>query len=180
MSILRQRRPGQYRTLIILAVAVGALLIALVGMATRKASNEYENIEGAQDMREIFGGVRQLDDRLGSDDAPVQMQVFLDAQSATYRDQFLDTIPALLTECRRVLKPTGRLGVTSMATVESGDKKSVLEKTYIWMHTHFPHIVDCQPIPLEDLVQKAGFKLLQQERIDLFTMPVAIVVAQPE
>ncbi|MCA9090611.1 MAG: class I SAM-dependent methyltransferase [Planctomycetaceae bacterium] len=92
----------------------------------------------------------------------------------------LDTIPALLTECRRVLKPTGRLGVTSMATVESGDKKSVLEKTYIWMHTHFPHIVDCQPIPLEDLVQKAGFKLLQQERIDLFTMPVAIVVAQPE
>ncbi len=96
MSILRQRRPGQYRTLIILAVAVGALLIALVGMATRKASNEYENIEGTQDMREIFGGVRQLDDRLGSDDAPVQMQVFLDAQSATYRDQFLDTIPALV------------------------------------------------------------------------------------
>lgn len=96
MSRLRQRRPGQYRTLIILAVAIGALLIALIGMATRKASNEYEDIQGTQDMREIFGGVRQLDDRLGSDDAPVQVQVFLDAQSGTYRDQFLDTVPALV------------------------------------------------------------------------------------
>jgi len=96
MGALKQRRPGQYRTLIILAVAVGALLIALVGMATREAGNEYEDVQGLQDMREIFGGVRQLDDRLGSDDAPVQMQVFLDAQSATYRDQFLETIPALV------------------------------------------------------------------------------------
>lgn len=96
MGVFRQRRPGQFRTLIILVVAVGALLIALIGMATREASNEYEDVQGGQEMRQIFGGVRQLDDRLGSDDAPVQMQVFLDAQSATYRDQFLDTIPALV------------------------------------------------------------------------------------
>lgn len=96
MSFPKQRRPGQYRTLIILAVAIGALLIGLIGMATREPSNEYEDVQGTQDMRSIFGGVRQLDDRLGSDDAPVQMQVFLDAQSETYRDQFLDTIPALV------------------------------------------------------------------------------------
>ncbi|MBN8870615.1 MAG: thioredoxin domain-containing protein [Solirubrobacterales bacterium] len=96
MGVFRQRRPGQFRTLIILVVAVGALLIALIGMATREASNEYEDVQGGQEMRQIFGGVRQLDDRLGSDDAPVQMQVFLDAQSATYRDQFLETIPALV------------------------------------------------------------------------------------
>jgi len=94
---MRQRRPGQFRTLIILAVAVGAGLIALAGMATQKASDDYENIQGLQDMRQVFGGVRQLDDRLGSDDAPVQMQVFLDAQSSTYKDQFLDTIPPLVT-----------------------------------------------------------------------------------
>lgn len=91
-----QRRPGQFRTLIILAVAVGALLIALIGMSTREASNEYEDVQGVQDMRQIFGGERQLGDRLGQEDAPVQMQVFLDAQSSTYKDQFLDTIPALV------------------------------------------------------------------------------------
>lgn len=96
MSKVKQRRPGQIRTLIILLIAGGALLAGLVGMATREASNEYEDIQGVQDMRMIFGGERQLDDRLGQDDAPVQMQVFLDAQSETYRDQFLDTIPALV------------------------------------------------------------------------------------
>ncbi|MBN8867621.1 MAG: thioredoxin domain-containing protein [Solirubrobacterales bacterium] len=91
-----KRRPGQLRTLIILIVAAGALIVGIAGMATREPSHEYEDIQGVGDMREIFGGVRQLDDRLGEDDAPVQMQVFLDAQSATYRDQFLDTIPALV------------------------------------------------------------------------------------
>jgi len=89
----------------------------------------------------------------------------------------LDTIPLVLAECRRVLKPGGRLGVVSMATVADGNQESLLERTYIWMHTHFPHIVDCQPIPLEKLIVAAGFSCDQRERIDLFTMPVAIVVA---
>ena len=65
----------------------------------------------------------------------------------------------------------------SMAQVEDGDDESILERTYIWMHTHFPHIVDCQPIPVEQMVTEAGFTLAKQERISLFTMPVAIVVA---
>ncbi len=89
----------------------------------------------------------------------------------------LETIPDVLAECKRVLKPGGRLGVVSMATVSDGDSESVLERSYIWMHTHFPHIVDCQPIPLERMVEQAGFAIASQERIDLFTMPVAIVVA---
>jgi hypothetical protein len=89
----------------------------------------------------------------------------------------IDVIPTVLAECKRVLKSGGRLAVASMATVADGDEESVLEHTYIWMHTHFPHIVDCQPIPLENLVADAGFMIVKQERIDLFTMPVAIVVA---
>lgn len=43
---------------------------------------------------------------------------------------------------------------------------------------HFPHIVDCQPIPLEQLLTEAGFTLSVHERISLFTMPVAVVVAR--
>ncbi len=91
----------------------------------------------------------------------------------------LDVIPEVLAECKRVLKPNGRMGVVSMATMDVGDSESALERTYIWMHTHFPHIVDCQPIPLERLLQEAGFTLTKHERIDLFTMPVAVVVASP-
>jgi ubiquinone/menaquinone biosynthesis C-methylase UbiE len=89
----------------------------------------------------------------------------------------LETIPDVLSECRRVLKPGGRLGVVSMATVEDGKEESLLERTYIWMHRHFPHIVDCQPIPLEKKITEAGFILEKRERISLFSMPVAIVVA---
>ncbi|MEO8166149.1 MAG: hypothetical protein ABI619_12210, partial [Betaproteobacteria bacterium] len=47
---------------------------------------------------------------------------------------------------RRVLKPGGRFGTVSMATTPPGQTDSLLERTYKWMHEHFPHIVDCQPI----------------------------------
>lgn len=89
----------------------------------------------------------------------------------------LATIPILLAECKRVLKVGGRLGVVSMASVSDNERESMLERTYVWMHTHFPHIVDCQPIPLEDLVAQAGFAVDKQERRTIFTMPVATVVA---
>ena len=87
-------------------------------------------------------------------------------------------IPRVLAECRRVLKPGGRIGVVSMATVAPGEKESLLEKTYVWMHTHFPHIVDCRPVPLETLLTDAGFRLIAAERLSLFTMPVAVAVAR--
>ncbi|MEZ5941949.1 MAG: hypothetical protein R3C18_11195 [Planctomycetaceae bacterium] len=67
--------------------------------------------------------------------------------------------------------------VLGRATQPDGEQASIIERTYIWMHTHFPHIVDCQPIPLEELVINVGFALSKQERIDLFTMPVSNVVA---
>lgn len=88
-------------------------------------------------------------------------------------------IVSLLAECRRVLRPDGRLGVVSMASVPEGQHESWMERTYIWMHQHFPHIVDCRPIPLETLIQAHGFELSTQERLDLFSMPVAVVVATP-
>ncbi|MDA8744398.1 methyltransferase domain-containing protein [Rubripirellula amarantea] len=86
-------------------------------------------------------------------------------------------IPAVLAECKRVLKNNGRLSVVSMAEVLPDDHASILEHTYVWMHTHFPHIVDCQPIPVEAMITDAGFTITTQERMGLFTMPVAIVIA---
>ncbi len=90
----------------------------------------------------------------------------------------LEVIPDVLKETRRVLRDGGRLGVVSMATVKQGDSESALERTYKWMHQHFPHIVDCQPIAAEQFVTDAGYELATAERLDLFTMPVAALVAK--
>lgn len=90
----------------------------------------------------------------------------------------LDVIPQVLAEIRRVLVEGGRVGVVSMATVLANDRESALERTYKWMHMHFPHIVDCQPIDAERLISESGLTIIQQERHALFTMPVAVVVAR--
>jgi ubiquinone/menaquinone biosynthesis C-methylase UbiE len=88
----------------------------------------------------------------------------------------VEDIPVVLAEVRRVLRNGGRLGVVSMATVKDGDKASVLEKTYVWMHQHFPHIVDCQPIDVEQFVNNAGFHIQTVEEMEIWTMPVRAVV----
>lgn len=87
------RRPGRFWIILALALAVTGMLIGLVGISTQKPGQDFKDVIGAGDSQRIFGGVRQLDDRLGSADAPVQVQYFVDAQSSTYADQFLNTIP---------------------------------------------------------------------------------------
>lgn len=89
----------------------------------------------------------------------------------------LNDIPAVLAEVARVLKSGGRLGVVSMATVPDGEKPSGLEKTYVWMHEHFPHIVDCQPIDVVGLINEAGLSIQQKVELAIWTMPVRCVVA---
>jgi len=87
-------------------------------------------------------------------------------------------IPELLGDVRRVLRPAGRLGVVSMARPLEGQQESALSHTYRWLHRHFPHIVDCQPIPVERLIEEAGFGLKHQERMSIWTLPVAVVVGE--
>jgi ubiquinone/menaquinone biosynthesis C-methylase UbiE len=89
-----------------------------------------------------------------------------------------EDIPTVLGEVKRVLKPGGRLGVVSMATVKDGEHESVLEKTYKWMHVHFPHLVDCRPIDPAAALTSAGFQVQSEDRIMIWTMPVAVVVGR--
>ncbi|MEQ8856048.1 class I SAM-dependent methyltransferase [Gimesia sp.] len=88
----------------------------------------------------------------------------------------LVTIPEVLQEIRRVLKPGGRLGVVSMALTQAGEKDSILEKTYKWMHQHFPHIVDCQPIDAIGYLKESGFEIKEENNLEIWTMPVAVLV----
>lgn len=91
-----QARPGRVWILLALIAAGVALLIGIANIATRKPDTSYQKVLGASDTQRIYGGVRQAGDRLGDSDAPVQMLVFLDAQAAGFRDQYLETIPPLV------------------------------------------------------------------------------------
>lgn len=91
-----EARPGRIWILLALIAAGVALLIGIVNIATREPNTRYQKVLGAGETQQIYGGVPQAGDRLGSADAPVQMQVFLDVQASGYRDQYLETIPPLV------------------------------------------------------------------------------------
>lgn len=90
-----------------------------------------------------------------------------------------DDLPTVLSEVRRVLKPNGRIADVSMATPkkDAGETTSLLEKTYVWMHQHFPHIVDCRPIDPARELRAAGFDITTEQRLQIWSMPVAAVLA---
>lgn len=122
---------------------------------------------------------------------PVDLRVG-DARSLPFADASFDAaytsftlelfpaedIPAVLAEAKRVLKSGGRLAVVSMSVVPAGQRASALEKTYVWMHRHFPHLVDCRPIDAPGLVAAAGFRVVQADELTIWTMPVVVVVGE--
>ena len=164
---------GTGNTLLHLAEAVGEsgrvsgidVSTGMLEVASRKVESK-----GLADRVDLsVGDARQLPYKDDSFDA-----VFA---SFTLELFSLNDIPAVLAEVARVLKPGGRLGVVSMATVQEGEKASALEKTYVWMHQHFPHIVDCQPIDVVELVEGAGLQVQEKVEMTIWTMPVRCVVA---
>ncbi len=164
---------GTGNTLLHLAEAVGEsgrvsgidVSTGMLEVATRKVESK-----GLADRVDLsVGDARQLpyeDDSFDAVFASFTLELFS-----------LNDIPAVLAEVARVLKPGGRLGVVSMATVQEGEKASALEKTYVWMHQHFPHIVDCQPIDVVELVEGAGLQVQEKVEMTIWTMPVRCVVA---
>lgn len=83
-------------------------------------------------------------------------------------------VPVLLGECRRVLRPGGRIVVVSIL---STSHLGTVTRVYLWGHEHFPRLVDCRPIPLEAWLVRAGFRPARVLRSRLFGLPVAVAKA---
>jgi len=84
-------------------------------------------------------------------------------------------IPLLLAECRRVLKPGGRMVVVSM---KKKARRNAMVKLYEWAHATFPKVVDCRPIHADRALTEAGFRVTQQTEMSLWGLPVSIVLAK--
>jgi protein-disulfide isomerase len=94
-------RKGRIWIVLALALALFGLGYAIVEIATKPPGGKVVRVDGIDNAQEIFGGVPQEGERLGSADAPVTIQVFADLQCGSCREDFLSTIPALTTDYAR-------------------------------------------------------------------------------
>jgi demethylmenaquinone methyltransferase/2-methoxy-6-polyprenyl-1,4-benzoquinol methylase len=85
-------------------------------------------------------------------------------------------IPRVLGEISRVLRPRGRLGVVSM--LDDGSRTPIVS-LYRFLHRHFPHAVDCQPIRVESYLENAGFRVVAREGLSIWGLPVLACTAVP-
>ena len=115
-----------------------------------------------------------------------------DAKSMPYEDSKFDAvytastlelfdtpdIPTVLNEVKRVLKPTGRLGVASLT--KKGKEGSLFIRFYEWLHQRIPKYANCRPIYLEKSVEDAGYQIIKSEEFTLLKIvPWRIIVARP-
>jgi len=86
---------GRLWVVALLGLALLALGYTIVEMSTQEPGDPVVHVDGIEEAQRTFSGMPQEGDRLGSDDAPVTIQVFNDIQCNDCRDDFLSTIPAL-------------------------------------------------------------------------------------
>jgi ubiquinone/menaquinone biosynthesis C-methylase UbiE len=80
-------------------------------------------------------------------------------------------IARVLAECRRVLRPGGRLVVAGLSKEGT---RGLLEKAFEWTHRHFPNLMDCRPIFIRHAVEAAGFAI-EDAIVDRMWVSVEIV-----
>jgi protein-disulfide isomerase len=141
-EVAQRQLPRRGRVWVILLLLLGliALGYGLVNIATQKPNKNTVHLEGIGTAQELFGGVPQEGARLGSEDAPVTVQVFDDVQSSDCREAFLATIPALTEKYARpgTVKFLYRHYSNSENEIEEGSYgvEAAAEQGYGWQYAY--------------------------------------------
>lgn len=101
----------------------------------------------------------------------------VDAVFMSFVLELFDTpeIFGVLAECHRVLRRAGRLGVVSLGLPE---RPSLTVALYEAGHRLFPRLVDCRPIPLLQMLEKAGFSEVAVQKTSVCGLPVVVAVVE--
>ncbi|HVO54818.1 MAG TPA: thioredoxin domain-containing protein [Solirubrobacterales bacterium] len=133
-------RRGRIWVVLMLSLGLIALGYAIVNISTQKPDLDIVHIEGISEAQEIFGGIPQEGERLGSSDAPVTIQVFNDLQCSSCREAFLTTIPTLAENYARPgsVKLLYRHYSNSETELERGffGAEAAAEQGYGWQYTY--------------------------------------------
>jgi protein-disulfide isomerase len=84
--------------LTILTLGAIGLMAAFISISVGEHKEEDFTIGGAGEVQELIGGIPQLGDRLGPDDAPITIDVFNDIQCTRCADYQLNVIDPLINE----------------------------------------------------------------------------------
>jgi demethylmenaquinone methyltransferase/2-methoxy-6-polyprenyl-1,4-benzoquinol methylase len=100
-----------------------------------------------------------------------------DAIMMSFTLELFDTaeIPVVLAECRRVLRPGGRICVVAMACA---NPPGLMQRLYEWAHRRFPTVIDCRPILPGVALTHAGFHVQTSTRMSTFGLPIDIILAK--
>ncbi|HEX4142812.1 MAG TPA: class I SAM-dependent methyltransferase [Pirellulales bacterium] len=99
----------------------------------------------------------------------------LDGIFFSFTLELFDTpeLPRVLAQCRRVLRPGGRIVVVAVS--REGEHGAMLN-LYEWTHKHFPNLMDCRPIYVRRALEAAGFTIKSADVRSMW-VPVEIVLA---
>lgn len=81
----------------------------------------------------------------------------------------------VINECSRSLQENGHICLVSMSK-KGGNKW--MQKIYMWFHKKMPNLVDCRPIHLKEIIQKAGFLIEEANNISLAGLGCELVLAR--
>lgn len=83
-----------------------------------------------------------------------------------------EEISQVLSECKRILKPTGKLVIVALSKAGRFQK---MTRIYEKLHDKYPQILDCRPILLAELLTVNNFNIESQRTIPMWGLYTEIV-----